>query len=324
MKIAILGAGKIARAMATTINGMKEATNYAVASRNLDKAKGFAKEFRIEKAYGSYEEMLQDPQVELVYVATPHSHHCEHVKLCLNHGKHVLCEKSFSANKEEAIEMINLAKEKNLLLTEAIWTRYMPSRKILDDVISSGIIGEVSMLTANLGYVINDIKRLQEPSLAGGALLDVGVYPINFALMAFGDNIKTIESTAILTDKGVDAQNSITFIYNDGKMAVLNSTMTAQTDRQGIISGSKGYIVCENINNCESIKVYNLERKEIEYHIPPKQITGYEYQVRSCIKAISEGKLECEEMPHKETIAVMSIMDNLRKQWGVVYPADKI
>ena len=161
MKIAILGAGKIARAMATTINGMKEATNYAVASRNLDKAKGFVKEFGIEKAYGSYEEMFQDPQVELVYVATPHSHHCEHVKLCLNHGKHVLCEKSFSANKEEAIEMINLAKEKNLLLTEAIWTRYMPSRKILDDVISSGIIGEVSMLTANLGYVINDIKRLQ-------------------------------------------------------------------------------------------------------------------------------------------------------------------
>ena len=324
MKIAILGAGIIARAMATTINGMEEATNYAVASRSLDKAEGFAKEFGIEKAYGSYEEMLQDPQVELVYVATPHSHHCEHVKLCLNHGKHVLCEKSFAANKGEAEEMLNLAKKKKLLLTEAIWTRYMPSRKIIDDVISSGIIGEVSMLTANLGYVINNIKRLQEPSLAGGALLDVGVYPINFALMAFGDDIKTIESTAILTDKGVDAQNSITFVYNDGKMAVLNSTMMAQTDRQGIISGSKGYIVCENINNCESIKVYDLERKEIAHHIPPKQITGYEYQVRSCLKAISKGQLECEEMPHSETLAVMEIMDNLREAWGVVYPADKI
>ncbi len=324
MKIAILGVGTIARAMATTINGMEEATNYAVASRTLDKAENFAKEFGIEKAYGSYEEMLQDPQVELVYIATPHSHHCEHVKLCLNHGKHVLCEKSFAANKREGEEMLNLAKDKKLLLTEAIWTRYMPSRKILNDVINSGIIGEANILTANLGYVINGVKRLQEPTLAGGALLDVGVYPINFALMAFGDDIEKIESSAILTDKGVDAQNSITFIYKDGRMAVLNSTMMVQTDRQGIISGNKGYIVCENINNCESIKVYDLERKEIACHIPPKQITGYEYEVRSCIKAISEGNLECEEMPHNETLAVMEIMDNLRKEWGVVYPADKI
>ena len=322
MKMAILGAGSIARAMAATINGMEEAVNYAVASRDYKKAEEFAKEFGFVKAYGSYEEMLSDPEVELVYVATPHSHHYEHVKLCLNHGKHVLCEKAFSINAKQAEEMFALALEKKLLLTEAIWTRYMPLRKTLDEVIASGVIGNPNMLTANLGYVINHIPRLIEPSLAGGALLDVGVYPINFALMAFGNDIQRITSTVVLTEKGVDAQNSITFAYKDGKMAVLNSTMMAQTDRQGIISGSKGFIVAENINNCERIRVYDLSRKEIACYESPKQISGYEYQVRACIRTLQEGKLECEEMPHAETIRVMQIMDSLRKEWGVIYPGE--
>jgi predicted dehydrogenase len=322
MKVAILGAGSIARAMAATINGMDEAVNYAVASRTYEKAEAFAKEFGFQKAYGSYEEMLLDSEVELVYVATPHSHHYEHVKLCLNHGKHVLCEKAFTVNAKQAEEIFALAREKKLLLTEAIWTRYMPLRKTLDDIIASGVIGKVSMLTANLGYVINHVPRLVEPELAGGALLDVGVYPINFALMAFGNDIESITSTAVLTEKGVDAQNSITFVYKDGRMAVLHSSMMAQTDRQGIISGSKGFIVAENINNCERIKVYDLSRKEIAYYEAPKQISGYEYQVRAGIRAIQEGKFECEEMPHAETIKVMQIMDSLRKQWGVVYPGE--
>lgn len=322
MKMAILGAGSIARAMAATVNKMEEATNYAVASRDYKKAEEFAKEFGFAKAYGSYEEMLSDPEVELVYVATPHSHHYEHVKLCLNHGKHVLCEKAFSINAKQAEEMFALAIEKKLLLTEAIWTRYMPIRKTLDEIIASGIIGNASILTANLGYVINHVPRLIEPSLAGGALLDVGVYPINFALMAFGNDIERIVSTAVLTEKGVDAQNSITIVYKDGRIAVLNSTMMAQTDRQGVISGSKGFIVAENINNCERIKVYDLNRKEIACYEAPKQISGYEYQVRACIRALQEGKLECEEMPHAETMKFMQIMDSLRREWGVIYPGE--
>lgn len=323
MKMAILGAGSIARSMSATINGMEEVTSYAVASRDYKKAEAFAKEFGFVKAYGSYEEMLSDPEVDLVYIATPHSHHYEHVKLCLNHGKHVLCEKSFAVNSKQAEEMFALAAEKKLLLTEAIWTRYMPLRKTLDDIIASGVIGNVSILTANLGYAISHIQRLIEPSLAGGALLDVGVYTLNFALMAFGNDIERITSTAVLTDKGVDAQNSITLVYKDGKMAVLHSTMMSQTDRQGIISGSKGFVVAENINNCERIRVYDLDRKEIACYEAPKQITGYEYEVSACIRAINEGKLECEEMPHAETIRVMQLMDNLRKEWGVIYPMEK-
>lgn len=322
MRTAILGTGFIARTMAATIKEMEEVTSYAVASRDYKKAEAFAKEFGFVKAYGSYEDMLLDPEVDLVYVATPHSHHYEHVKLCLNHGKHVLCEKAFAVNAKQAEEMFALAAEKKLLLTEAIWTRYMPLRKTLDNIIASGVIGNVSMLTANLGYVINHIPRLIEPSLAGGALLDVGVYPLNFALMAFGSNIERITSAAVITDKGVDAQNSITLVYKDGRMAVLNSTMLSQTDRQGIISGSKGFIVAENINNCERIRVHDLTRKELACYEAPKQISGYEYEVRACIRALQEGKLECEEMPHAETIRVMQLMDGLRKEWGVIYPGE--
>lgn len=320
--MAILGAGSIAGTMARTMKAMQEVICYAVASRDYTKADAFAEKFGFEKAYGSYEEMLLDPEVELVYVATPHSHHYEHVKLCLNHGKHVLCEKSFAVNAKQAQEMFALAIEKKLLLTEAIWTRYMPLRKVLDDIIASGIIGDVSILTANLGYVINHKERIIEPSLAGGALLDVGVYTINFALMAFGHEIESITSTAVLTDKGVDAQNSITLVYKDGRMAVLNSTVRALTDREGVISGSKGFIVAENINNCERIRVYDLNRKEIACYEAPEKISGYEYEVSACIKALKEGKLECDEMPHAETIRVMQLMDDLRKHWGVIYPEE--
>lgn len=322
MKMAILGAGSIARTMAATINKMEEVTSYAVASRDFKKAEDFAKEFGFVKSYGSYDEMLSDPEVELVYVATPHSHHYEHVKLCLNHGKHVLCEKAFAINAKQAIEMFNLAEEKKLFLTEAIWTRYLPLRQTIDEIIRSGIIGKVSMLTANLGYVINHVPRLVDPALAGGALLDLGVYPINFALMSFGSDIEKITSTAVITDKGIDSQNSITFVYKDGKMAVLQSTMLSLTDRQGIISGSKGFIIAENINNYEWIKVYDINRKELASYEAPKQITGYEYEVRAAIKSIKEGKLECEEMPHAESIKVMQIMDALRQEWGVIYPGE--
>lgn len=324
MKIGIIGAGHIAEIMAKTLCAMEDVVCYAVASRNLERAEAFAKQFGIVKAYGSYEELVADPEIELIYIATPHSLHYAHAKLCIEHGKHVLCEKAFTRNTKEAEEIIALAKSKNVLITEAIWTRYMPSRQIIDDLIRSGIIGKAVTLTANLGYVIWQKERIAEPSLAGGALLDIGLYPINFALMHFGKDIKEVTSTAILSDKGVDLQNSITINYKDGKMAILNSTVLAQTDRQGIISGDKGYMVIENINNCECIKVYDLQRRLIKNIEVPTQITGYEYEVRACMEAIQQGKLECEAMPHEETLYVMQFMDCLRKEWGVVYPNEVV
>lgn len=322
MKFAILAAGNIARSMARAVAGLKEIERYAVACRDYDRAEAFAEQWGFEKAYGSYEEMVKDPEVELVYVASPHSHHYAHAKLCLEHGKHVLVEKAFTVNAQQAEELIRIAGEKKLLLAEAIWTRYMPSRKMIDDIVASGMIGKVTSLTANLGYVLPQVERMKNPALAGGALLDLGVYPINFALMTFHSEVKKVMSDAVMSDQGVDWMNSITLVFEDGKMAVLHSNMLAQTDRQGVINGDKGYIEVQNINNCEEIRVYNLERKMIARYERPEQINGYEYEVLACVKAIKEGRIECKEMPHAETLKVMRLMDNLRKDWGMKFPCE--
>ncbi|RGY97493.1 Gfo/Idh/MocA family oxidoreductase [Clostridium sp. AM58-1XD] len=327
VRIAILGAGNIAGIMAETLNGMKAAGNdrffmYAVAARDKKRAEAFAHAYGFEKFYGSYEEMVQDDRVDLVYIATPHSHHADHIRLCLEHGKHVLCEKSFTVNAKQAREVLHMAEEKKLLLTEAIWTRYMPMRKMIREEIDSGIIGRTCMLTANLGYSIAGKERLKKPELAGGALLDVGVYPLNFAVMAFGDDIEGIDSSVQLTDLGVDAQESITFRYRDGRMAVLNATMTGMSDRKGIIYGDKGYMEIENINNPQKITVYGSDREIVKEIACPEQITGYEYEVESCIEALEKGWIECPQMPHEETIRMMEMMDGLRKSWGITYPGE--
>lgn len=322
MKLAILGPGGIARSMAAAAAGLDEVELYAVGSRTYEKAKAFADKWGFEKAYGSYEEMLQDPQVELVYVATPHSHHYQYAKMCLEYGKHVLVEKAFTVNAAQAEELMGMARKKGLLLAEAIWTRYMPSRKMIDDLVAGGAIGTVTSLTANLGYVLPHVERMQEPALAGGALLDLGVYPINFALMVFHGEVEKVTSTAVMSPKGIDWMNSITLTFADGKMAVLHSNMLAQTDRQGVINGDKGYIEIQNINNCEEIRVFDLDRKMTARYDVPEQINGYEYELLSCVKAIREGKTECPEMPHSEILRVMRLMDRIRKEWGMTFPCE--
>lgn len=324
MKMGILGAGGIAGTMAGTIREMPQVTSWAVASRSLEKAEKFAEKYGFEKAYGSYEELVSDPELDLIYIATPHSHHYEHIKLCLEHGKNVLAEKSFTQNAAQAKEVLAMAEEKGLLLTEAIWTRYMPMRKKLDEILASGVIGKPSSLYATLSYPIMDKERIHEPSLAGGALLDIGVYPINFASMVFGDDIKEVKAAAVLTDKGVDGIIQITLIYQDGKMAVLHADANAAGNREGTIYGDKGYIMVQNINNCEGIRVYNKNHELIAEYETPKQITGYEYEVEACMEAMEKGALECPQMPHSETILIMELMDYIRKQVGVIYPGETL
>lgn len=315
MKVGILGAGSIAHVMARTICQMEGVELSAVGSRSLDKAREFARQYNIPKAYGSYEELVRNEETELIYVASLHSLHYEHTKLCLDHGKSVLCEKAFMMNSAEAEEVCALAKEKGLLLAEAIWTRYMPSRKMMRDIIESGVIGKVTSLTANLGYVGIHSERMTKKELGGGALLDLGVYPINFAMMAFGDDYETVTSTAVMTEEKVDFSNSVTLTWKDGRMAVLHSSIGVLTDRQGIIYGSEGYMIVHNINNCEGIDVYDKNRQLIRHYEVPKQISGYEYEVEACRKVLREGRKECQEMPHEVSIHVMKLLDEIRNLW---------
>ncbi len=327
MKFAILAPGKIAQSMAKAVVEIRRMSGtqlelYAVASRSPDRAKAFATQWGFEKAYGSYEEMLEDEAVELVYVASPHSLHYRHAKMCLEHDKNVLLEKPFTVNAMQAEELISLAREKGLLLAEAIWTRYMPSRRMIDDIIAGGIIGEPISLTANLGYAMKHKERLQNPELAGGALLDVGVYPIHFAMMVFHKEIEKVDASVVMSPMGVDWVNSVTLTFEDGKMAVLHSSMLSPTDRLGVIYGEKGYMEIQNINNCEEIRVFDTEHHMVACYKVPKQINGYEYEVLSCMKAMKEGKVECEEMPHSETLRVMRLLDAIRGKWGMRYPCE--
>ncbi len=301
---------------------MEKTEIYAVASRSLEKAEDFAKQYHIPKAYGNYEDMVKNSSVDLVYVATPHSHHYEHVKLCLENGRNVLCEKAFMINSAQAKEVVRIAREKKLLLAEAIWTRYMPSRELIREAVDSGIIGRVTSLTANLGYAIGNKERLVRSDLGGGALLDLGVYPINFALMVFGEDYQEVSAQGILSNQGVDLQNSITLTWKNGRMALLHSNMEALTDRRGIIHGDKGYLVVENINNCEAISAYDLDRKLIKQYEIPEQITGFEYEVESCRRALENGETECKEMPLSDSIAVMEMMDRIRELLGIRYTCE--
>ncbi|MDD5867047.1 MAG: Gfo/Idh/MocA family oxidoreductase [Lachnospiraceae bacterium] len=327
MNIGILGAGHIAATMAETIQKMhlqgEDVDLYAVASRDIDKARAFAARFQIHKAYAGYANMLEDSGLDLVYIATPHSHHYEHMLLCLKFGKAILCEKAFTANADQARRILTLSKLKDIPVTEAIWTRYMPFNQTIKNIIEEGQIGEPRTLTANLSYNIWQNERIHDPALAGGALLDVGVYTLNFADIFFGQPSQ-VQAQAVIGETGVDESDSITLRYPDGKMATLLCGTRAISDRQGIIHGDEGYLVVDNINHPTQVSVYDLSRQISKTIDAPEQISGYEYEVREMIQAVEEGELECPSMSHRDTIRMMELMDHIRMQTGVQFPFEKV
>ena len=238
MNFAILGTGNIAAQMADTVSRMNNVVLYACASRTQEKSEDLANRFGVLNAYGSYASMLEDDNIDLVYVATPHSLHYEHTLLCLNKGKAVLCEKPSALNYIQAKEMIDTAREKKLLLAEAMWMRYQPMAKKICDLVDSGIIGTPRLLLANKGEL--DLNGFA-PERAGSTLLGVGVYAINDAFLVFGNNYEDVTSTAIFEENGLDGANSIILKYANGKMAMLSSSMIAPTSISGI---SAAMMVC--------------------------------------------------------------------------------
>ena len=222
----------------------------------------------------------------------------------------------------QAEELIAMSKEKGLLLAEAFWPRYMPTRKMLDDLIAQGEIGEVHAVMADFGAPLSHVERMWNPELAGGALLDLGVYPINFALQIFKGSVQKIQSDAVMSPQGVDHMNGITLTFEDNKIAVLHSNMLSCMGNRGVVYGDKGFIELYEINNPQAIRVFN-ENKELTASYPaPEQINGYEYEVLACVRAIRAGQVECEEMPHSETLRLMKILDDIREQWGFKLPCE--
>ena len=320
-KVGIIGCGNIAATMAKTVNDTEGAVLYAVAARNKEKADSFASIWKAEKSYGSYEELFNDGNVDLVYVATITSLHKEHMIAALNAGKPVLCEKSFCVNAEEAKEVFALAKKKNLFAAEAIWTRYMPVRKLIDSIIEDRTIGRVTSITANLGYTISSKPRIAHPEMGGGAMLDISVYPINFALMAIRDRkIVSQSGVCIKNEFGADIRETMDMVSEDGVVISMFADTETLSDRRGIIYGTDGRIEVDNTNNPLKVEVFTFDGRKVEKkeeHNLRHSSTGFEYELKEAMNAIRNGKLEAESMKWKDTLNVLTLMDNYRKEWNV-------
>ncbi len=322
LRVGIIGTGWIARKAAITLNGLTECEAWAVGSRSLHTADAFAQEWHIPRAYGSYSELIADPDVDLVYVGTPHSHHFDVTREALLAGKPCLVEKAFMANARETEEIIRLAHDRGVFLAEAIWTRYQPAVAIVRNLISSGRIGTPRLITATLGYSMGDKPRIMRPDLCGGALLDLGVYALNFVRMFTDSDIDTIDGHCVKSATGMDITNAMTIILKDGILANVQSSAACVGDNIGVIAGSEGNLIIDNINNPQTITVNGPDRTYVETIRVPQQMTGYEYQFLACRQALIDGLLEPLEMPHAETLYIMQLMDALRRKWDVKYPMD--
>jgi len=323
LRVGIIGTGWIAEKAAITLRGLTQCEAYAVGSRQQETADAFAAKWDIAKAYGSYASLIADPDIDLIYVGTPHSHHYDVTREALMAGKPCLVEKAFMANARQTKDIIDLAHERKVFLAEAIWTRYQPVVQMVRDLISSGRIGEPRLVTATLGYSMGDKPRIMRPDLCGGALLDLGVYALNFARMFFDADIVNIESQCVKSKTGMDLTNAFSLVLADGMLCNLQSSAACVGDNIGVIAGTEGNLIIDNINNPQTITVNGPDRTYVETIQVPKQITGYEYQFIACRQALIDGLLEPLEMPHAETLYIMELMDGLRRKWDVRYPMDE-
>jgi predicted dehydrogenase len=295
----------------------------AVGSRDLARAQTFAAEFGVERAWGSYRELAEDPGVDIVYVATPHSLHEEHTILCLEAGKHVLCEKPFALNAAQARRMIAVAQERQRALMEAVWTRFLPAFRELRDKVHDGVIGDVTLIEADFGFhaTFDPQSRLFAPQLGGGALLDLGVYPINLAFMLCGAPTE-IDSTTKLGQTGVDEQSAIRFRHENGAISRLSCSLRADTDCKARIVGTNGCITIPPPWWASS--QFILEQRDTEPRIFDfaNRGGGYTHQAEEFIEVIRSGKTESPIMPLAETLAIMETMDAIRNDWGQRYPGE--
>jgi len=316
----ILGPGGIARAFAKDLILLKGHTIGAVGSRSIDNAKGFAKDFG-GTAYGSYEELVKDPTIDAIYVATPHPAHHDNVILALNEGKPVLCEKPFAVNAGEAQAMVDAAAKNKVALMEAMWARFLPHYAKVREIIASGVLGPILSIHADHGQRLADqnIPRLVEPHLAGGALLDLGIYPISLAHMILG-NPASITSSAIMTNKGVDAQTSMIFTYQSGAQSVLTTTMIEQTPCRAVVAGLHGWLeIDRTFYNPASMRVVLNDGTVTQY---PNTYTGHglREQAESFKQLVQSGKVQSEILSWQDTIDIMKTIDAVREQIGLKYP----
>jgi len=315
----ILAAGGIARKFAADIPQHTASTVVAVGSRSRERAEEFATANGVARAHGSYEDLVADPEVEAVYVASPHSEHRDHALLAIEAGKHVLVEKSFTRNAAEAREVLDAARERGVFAMEAMWSRFLPHMVALRQTIASGAIGDVVTLVASHGQPIAHVPRMARPELAGGALLDLGIYPVAFAFDVLGEP-SSVHATGWLTDAGVDATLAITFGY-ERAVAQLSTTMLARTHNVAEIAGTAGRItVAETYYAPTSFTVHPTDGEP--WTVAPEVTGGFQFQAAEVARRVHAGELESPVRPWAEIIGTQEAMDEIRRQVGMVLPGE--
>src|SRR5450830_140909 len=323
----ILGTGKIAKAFATALKDTPDAVLTAVASRRVDSATAFAGEYgshELTKSHGSYQALADDPDVDAIYVATPHTMHHQNALMCLNAGKSVLVEKAFTVNRREAEEIVALARAKKLFAMEAMWTRFHPSLLEAKRIIASGEIGTVATIQADLGFYSDagPEHRLFNPALGGGALLDLGIYPLSIAAYFLGP-VASVKAAGQLGPTGVDVQSSFVLTHENGGLSSCNTSLLARTPVECTICGSKGFIrLHSRFHNTQdlTVELNDGSRRTVN---TPRIGNGYAHEIIEVNRCLREGLLESPVMPLDETVALMDVLDDIRGQIGVVYDADQ-
>jgi predicted dehydrogenase len=319
----IIGTGGIASEQVTDLlaNGF---TVTAVGSRTLTKAEEFAERFGIPTAHGSYEELVADPEVDIVYVATPHPMHFADAALALNAGKHVLVEKAFTVNADQAQQLVDLAASKNLVVLEAMWTRFLPHMVRLRELIAEGVIGDVRTVIAdhNQSLPQNPEHRLQNPDLGGGALLDLGIYPISFAWDMLGEP-ESVYAISTPTATGVDRQTAIVLGFAGGRQAIVHTALDTAGPNAASVIGTEGWVAIHSVfYTPTSFTVYATDGSEIEHYESTVSNRGMQYQAEEVERLVAAGQIAGEILPPSETVGILRTLDEVRRQIGLVYPME--
>jgi predicted dehydrogenase len=318
----ILGSGSIAAKFAEALGCVDEADLVAVGSHTDEKANAFGDTYRIPHRYGSYQKLADDKDLDIIYIATPHNLHAENTVMCLNAGKGVLCEKPLAVNARQGQAMVDCARAKQRFLMEAMWTRFLPLMDKVRELLADNAIGQPQMLTADFGFRCSNYEekqRVLDPHLAGGALLDVGIYPLSLCSMVFGKPLH-IHSTATLGQTGVDEQNAVILAFEQGQLAIIYSAQQTETPHEATIMGTEGMIRLHRSWYSGNKLTLTRQGKSEQFMELPSHDNGFVYEIKAVHRDLREGRLENAIMPLDESLAILQTMDAIRKQWGLKYP----
>ncbi|MDC0602630.1 Gfo/Idh/MocA family oxidoreductase [Aliiglaciecola sp.] len=318
----IIGPGGIAHQFANALAGLNQGRLYAVASRNLQRAQDFACLYDAPISYGDYDRLVDDANIDVVYIATPHSHHFHYAKLCLQVGKHVLMEKPLTVNAKQTQLLVELADKHQVVFQEALWSRYMPCFDDVKSWIKAGKIGDIQYITSQIGFAFSHLRdhRLTRPDLAGGALLDLGVYSVSISQFLLDEHPEKIHAMGVINDDKVDQNTSVNMIYPSGVISQFTCTIGAQCSNVMTIHGKNGYILLPHCFwNGEQAQIFR-DGQLVETHDFPHQTNGFEYQIQSTMESIKTARPYDPRMSHNDSINVMQTLDFIRAQIGFILP----